>query len=173
MVRQRPRRKRAHVTWAHVLNGPNGKSGRSEMILTVTFVVLKCVFRCSKTCGEGQRRRSRFCNTYYGCPGESMETGTCNERACDVTGPWTSWSKCSKFCGKGQRFLRHLFTVHFQLQEHAHALVNAPSMAVARACLCRSPKSALRIHAARNGPIGVSARPLVATKVNKHERNGA
>lgn len=65
--------------------------------------------QCSKSCGNGQRMRSRQykTNSTETCPPENLqETQSCNVDCCPVDGklsPWSTWSSCSKTCGSGVR----------------------------------------------------------------------
>ncbi|KAF6769316.1 hypothetical protein AHF37_11847 [Paragonimus kellicotti] len=66
---------------------------------------------CSKSCGGGQRRRTRRCDhpapAYGGedCPANGyMEVSDCQDVPCPVNGEWSnwsSWSACSRTCGIG------------------------------------------------------------------------
>ncbi|XP_074654070.1 hemicentin-1-like [Tubulanus polymorphus] len=65
---------------------------------------------CSKTCGNGERIRSRKCqnpppsNGGQPCHGESVERVICNIKPCPVHGDWGEWSNwrpCSESCGQG------------------------------------------------------------------------
>ncbi|KAF8561358.1 hypothetical protein P879_00953, partial [Paragonimus westermani] len=66
---------------------------------------------CSKSCGGGQRRRTRRCDhpapAYGGedCPANGyMEVSDCQNVPCPVNGEWSnwsSWSACSRTCGIG------------------------------------------------------------------------
>ena len=59
---------------------------------------------CSKTCGSGERKRTRNCQ--QNCDGVSsydlLETKTCNDFICQFT-MWSEWSNCSLTCGSGER----------------------------------------------------------------------
>jgi len=67
---------------------------------------------CSKTCGRGQKSRSRSCDNPASsrggadCPGKGEMTTDCNAQPCPVNGNWGEWSKytpCSNPCGGGQK----------------------------------------------------------------------
>ncbi|XP_032884067.1 hemicentin-1 isoform X2 [Amblyraja radiata] len=65
---------------------------------------------CSRTCGQGNRTRTRSCSNpsfQFGgrrCEGKAVEAIMCNIQPCPVVGgwsPWLPWSPCSETCGKG------------------------------------------------------------------------
>ncbi|XP_060132638.1 hemicentin-1 isoform X1 [Zootoca vivipara] len=65
---------------------------------------------CSKTCGQGNKTRTRTCSNppaQHGgspCDGSAVEPIMCNIRPCPVNGAWGSWlpwGTCSETCGKG------------------------------------------------------------------------
>ncbi|XP_077188775.1 hemicentin-1 isoform X2 [Paroedura picta] len=65
---------------------------------------------CSKTCGQGNKTRTRTCSNppaQHGgrsCDGNAVESIMCNIRPCPVNGVWSSWlpwGPCSETCGKG------------------------------------------------------------------------
>ncbi|NWQ77372.1 HMCN1 protein, partial [Columbina picui] len=65
---------------------------------------------CSRSCGQGNRTRSRTCSSpaaQHGgrpCPGSALDSVLCNGRPCPVAGewsPWLPWGPCSETCGKG------------------------------------------------------------------------
>jgi len=65
---------------------------------------------CSKSCGNGQKTKSRVCNKPEpafggaGCPGYKIVHATCNINPCPINGGWTAfgpWLSCSKPCGGG------------------------------------------------------------------------
>nr|XP_005290755.1 hemicentin-1 isoform X1 [Chrysemys picta bellii] len=65
---------------------------------------------CSRTCGQGNKTRTRTCSnptTQHGgrpCDGNAVESIMCNIRPCPVEGAWGSWlpwGSCSDTCGKG------------------------------------------------------------------------
>ncbi|NWX99119.1 HMCN1 protein, partial [Nothoprocta ornata] len=67
---------------------------------------------CSKSCGQGNRTRSRSCSSPpaqhggKGCEGRAVESVMCNVRPCPVDGAWSSWlpwAPCSETCGTGTR----------------------------------------------------------------------
>uniref|UniRef100_A0A8C4UE85 Hemicentin-1 n=1 Tax=Falco tinnunculus TaxID=100819 RepID=A0A8C4UE85_FALTI len=72
---------------------------------------------CSKSCGRGNRTRTRMCSNppaQHGgkpCDGSAVDSVMCNIRPCPVDGewsPWLPWGPCSETCGKGtQSRLRH------------------------------------------------------------------
>ena len=71
--------------------------------------------RCSKSCGGGEKERTRNVeiNADYGgklCDTNMREVTACNEDLCEdpvdcVWAEWQDWSACSKSCGGGQREL--------------------------------------------------------------------
>ncbi|XP_057298171.1 SCO-spondin-like isoform X3 [Hydractinia symbiolongicarpus] len=64
---------------------------------------------CSRTCGNGQRARTRQCNNPVPanggnqCQGSNADQISCNEGLCPIHGNWGSWvnSTCSTTCGFG------------------------------------------------------------------------
>ncbi|XP_067391212.1 hemicentin-1 isoform X2 [Emydura macquarii macquarii] len=65
---------------------------------------------CSRTCGQGNKTRTRTCSnppTQHGgrpCDSNAVESIMCNIRPCPVEGAWGSWlpwGPCSDTCGKG------------------------------------------------------------------------
>ncbi|OPJ77524.1 hemicentin-1 isoform B [Patagioenas fasciata monilis] len=65
---------------------------------------------CSRSCGQGNRSRSRTCSSpaaQHGgrpCQGSALDSIMCNIRPCPVAGEWSSWlpwGPCSETCGKG------------------------------------------------------------------------
>ncbi|XP_057363933.1 hemicentin-1 isoform X3 [Manis pentadactyla] len=65
---------------------------------------------CTRSCGRGNRTRTRSCNNpsaQYGgrpCEGNAVEIIMCNSRPCPVHGAWSTWQPwgtCSRSCGKG------------------------------------------------------------------------
>ncbi|XP_027318206.1 hemicentin-1 isoform X4 [Anas platyrhynchos] len=65
---------------------------------------------CSKSCGQGNRTRTRICSNpsaQHGgkpCDGSAVDSVMCNIRPCPVDGEWSSWlpwGPCSETCGKG------------------------------------------------------------------------
>ena len=66
---------------------------------------------CSKTCGGGEKNRTRqveipASNGGEDCAGEATQTDTCNTHWCPVNcqwGTWVEWSTCSKTCGGGEK----------------------------------------------------------------------
>ena len=66
---------------------------------------------CSKSCGGGEKTRSRAkatekVNGGNECLGEATQTETCNTALCPVDCVWGvygDWSACSKSCGIGEK----------------------------------------------------------------------
>ncbi|XP_067585037.1 hemicentin-1 isoform X1 [Pseudorca crassidens] len=65
---------------------------------------------CTRSCGHGNRTRTRTCNNpsaQHGgqpCEGNAVEIIMCNIRPCPVHGAWSTWQPwgtCSISCGKG------------------------------------------------------------------------
>ncbi|XP_047609819.1 hemicentin-1 isoform X2 [Phacochoerus africanus] len=65
---------------------------------------------CTRTCGRGNRTRTRTCNNpsaQHGgrpCEGSAVGLIMCNVRPCPVHGAWSTWQPwgtCSASCGKG------------------------------------------------------------------------
>ncbi|XP_071607415.1 hemicentin-1 isoform X1 [Heliangelus exortis] len=74
---------------------------------------------CSKSCGQGNRTRTRTCSNpsaQHGgkpCDGSAVESVMCNIRPCPVDGAWSSWlpwGPCSETCGKGTQTRARLCT---------------------------------------------------------------
>uniref|UniRef100_A0A8C9UEL9 Hemicentin 1 n=1 Tax=Serinus canaria TaxID=9135 RepID=A0A8C9UEL9_SERCA len=74
---------------------------------------------CSRSCGQGNRTRSRTCSNppaQHGgepCEGSALESVMCNLRPCPVAGewsPWGPWGPCSTTCGKGSQTRPRLCT---------------------------------------------------------------
>eukprot|EP00071_Canis_lupus_P006937 XP_005622503.1 hemicentin-1 isoform X3 [Canis lupus familiaris] len=72
---------------------------------------------CTRSCGRGNRTRTRTCNNpsaQYGgrpCEGNAVEIVMCNIRPCPVHGVWSTWqpwSACSESCGKGAQIRTRL-----------------------------------------------------------------
>ncbi|XP_066920815.1 SCO-spondin-like isoform X2 [Clytia hemisphaerica] len=68
--------------------------------------------RCSKTCGFGEQKRTRKCNSpapaHDGddCIGEDEQIRECKVKECPIDGgisQWSSYSECSKTCGEGEQ----------------------------------------------------------------------
>ena len=66
---------------------------------------------CSKTCGGGEKTRTRQVDTPasnggQACGGNTMETEACDTYGCPMNCEWGSygeWSSCSHICGAGTR----------------------------------------------------------------------
>ena len=66
---------------------------------------------CSKTCGGGEKMRTRQVDTHasnggQACEGNATETEVCNTDGCPINcewGPYGEWSSCSQSCGGGTR----------------------------------------------------------------------
>ncbi|XP_040926337.1 hemicentin-1 isoform X2 [Betta splendens] len=67
---------------------------------------------CSRSCGQGNRTRTRTCSNppaQHGgrpCEGKAVEAVMCSVRPCPVAGDWGSWlpwSPCSETCGRGMQ----------------------------------------------------------------------
>ncbi|KAM9212162.1 hemicentin-1 [Dugong dugon] len=65
---------------------------------------------CTRSCGRGNRTRTRTCNNPsaqhggWPCEGNAVEIIMCNIRPCPVHGAWSAWQPwgaCSESCGKG------------------------------------------------------------------------
>ncbi|XP_030135337.4 hemicentin-1 [Taeniopygia guttata] len=74
---------------------------------------------CSRSCGQGNRTRSRTCSNPPAqlggkpCEGSALESVMCNLRPCPVAGewsPWGPWGPCSTTCGKGTQTRPRLCT---------------------------------------------------------------
>ncbi|XP_004706727.1 hemicentin-1 [Echinops telfairi] len=72
---------------------------------------------CTRTCGHGNRTRTRTCNNpaaQHGgrrCEGNAVEIIMCSIRPCPIHGawsPWQPWGACSQSCGKGTQTRRRL-----------------------------------------------------------------
>uniref|UniRef100_A0A8C2VRJ2 Hemicentin-1 n=1 Tax=Chinchilla lanigera TaxID=34839 RepID=A0A8C2VRJ2_CHILA len=72
---------------------------------------------CTKSCGRGNRTRTRTCNNppaQHGgrpCEGNAVEIIMCNVRPCPVHGgwsPWQPWGECSKSCAEGTQMRARL-----------------------------------------------------------------
>ena len=65
---------------------------------------------CSRTCGSGERTRTRKCNDQTSsrdknnpCKENLFEREICNSQKCPVYTEWSSWSSCSLTCGGGSQ----------------------------------------------------------------------
>nr|CAB3262201.1 uncharacterized protein LOC100178652 [Phallusia mammillata] len=62
---------------------------------------------CTRTCGEGTRRRSRDClgdfSIEFCPPGDASEQEGCTLGECAKWDDWVAWSQCSKSCGRGEQ----------------------------------------------------------------------
>ena len=65
---------------------------------------------CSRTCGTGERTRSRKCSDYASskdknnpCKENLFERETCNTQKCPIYTEWSGWSSCSVTCGGGRQ----------------------------------------------------------------------
>nr|CAB3250296.1 A disintegrin and metalloproteinase with thrombospondin motifs gon-1 [Phallusia mammillata] len=61
---------------------------------------------CTKTCGTGNRQRTRTCtkgNSGPTCAGQGTSRIACNSRVCPTFDPWGQWSQCSAACGTGEQ----------------------------------------------------------------------
>ncbi|XP_069890339.1 hemicentin-1 [Dipodomys merriami] len=72
---------------------------------------------CTRSCGRGNRTRTRACNdppAQHGgrpCEGNAVEIIMCNARPCPVHGAWSAWQPwgaCSESCGKGNQMRTRL-----------------------------------------------------------------
>ena len=62
--------------------------------------------KCSVTCGNGFRQRTRKCINGNQCVGPDIIHETCQEKPCDdefERSSWSPWSPCSGSCGIGTR----------------------------------------------------------------------
>ncbi|KAL9989079.1 hypothetical protein ACROYT_G003587 [Oculina patagonica] len=67
---------------------------------------------CSRSCGSGAQYRFRSCdnpvpsNGGKRCPGNNVQSQSCNVHSCPVDGgwsEWTEWTLCSKVCDGGEQ----------------------------------------------------------------------
>ncbi|XP_012591877.2 hemicentin-1 [Microcebus murinus] len=72
---------------------------------------------CTRSCGRGNRTRTRTCSNpsaQHGgrpCEGNAVEMIMCNIRPCPVHGAWSTWQPwgpCSESCGRGTQTRRRL-----------------------------------------------------------------
>ncbi|CAD5234701.1 unnamed protein product [Bursaphelenchus xylophilus] len=56
--------------------------------------------KCSVTCGDGTRKRTRKCESGNNCTEKLMEIKKCAEEECPAWSSWEEWTKCSEKCGK-------------------------------------------------------------------------
>ena len=74
---------------------------------------------CSKTCGDGSRSRFRQC-LEGNCPGDDLQTSTCNEGACPTWGDWSSWGECSRSCDGGLKTKRRQCYIGSEVQSNPY-----------------------------------------------------
>ena len=66
---------------------------------------------CSKSCGEGEKSRTRYELTQAenggdSCEGNNIDLQSCNIESCPIDCQWDNfgeWSVCSKSCGEGTK----------------------------------------------------------------------
>lgn len=74
---------------------------------------------CSKTCGDGSRSRFRQCLD-GNCPGDDLQTRTCNEGSCPTWGDWSSWGECSRSCDGGLKTKRRQCYIGSEVQSNPY-----------------------------------------------------
>lgn len=60
--------------------------------------------KCSRTCGPGNRQRTRKCTPVIdGCLGSGEQIEPCITQTCTLSTEWSRWSPCTTTCGGGMR----------------------------------------------------------------------
>uniref|UniRef100_A0A915K6N0 Uncharacterized protein n=1 Tax=Romanomermis culicivorax TaxID=13658 RepID=A0A915K6N0_ROMCU len=60
--------------------------------------------KCSRSCGQGNRQRTRKCTPVAdGCLGSGDNVEPCFLTACTLSTEWSQWSPCTQTCGGGMR----------------------------------------------------------------------
>ena len=83
--------------------------------------------RCSASCGNGQKRRTREClgSALLCFSTETTQTDQCNEKECQAEfGDWTQWSSCSASCGNGEQTRTRACLSSFTVSCRASDLTN-------------------------------------------------